>query len=447
VRFDLIVLGTGSGALTVARKCREAGWTVAVVDSQPFGGTCALRGCDPKKVLVGAAEALDGIRRLQGRGLDPAGARIIWSDLIAFKRTFIEPVPRRTEDGLSSLGIETHHGRARFVGPRSVRVGDTTLEARYLHIATGAEPAKLGFPGADLLTHSDEFLALENLPASIVFVGGGYISFEFAHIAVRAGAKVTLLHRSERPLGGFDPELVHLLVERSRELGIDLRLGCEVTSLERGPAGLVVRSRSSTGEETLEADLAVHGAGRVPALDDLDLECANVERDRLGVRVNEYLQSVSNPHVYAAGDAAASGPPLTPVASYQAHVASANLLKGNHRKVEYPPIPSVVFTIPPLAAVGLHQAEAERLGVRHKVKFGRTSEWYSSRRVGETSSGYKIILDEGSDRILGAHLLGPDASEVINVFAIALRAGLTAGDMKQMIYAYPTVGSDISYMV
>src|SRR6266481_5705885 len=143
-KFDLIVIGTGSAASAVASRCRSAGWRVAVIDSRPYGGTCALRGCDPKKVLVGAAEALDSIRRLQGRGLDPAGARIIWPDLIAFKRTFIEPVPRRTEDGLSSLGIATYHGRARLIGPRSVRVGDTTLEARYLHIATGAEPVKLG---------------------------------------------------------------------------------------------------------------------------------------------------------------------------------------------------------------------------------------------------------------------------------------------------------------
>ncbi len=170
-------------------------------------------------------------------------------------------------------------------------------------------------------------------------------------------------------------------------------------------------------------------------------------RSAAGIRVNEYLQSVSNPSVYAAGDAAATeGPPLTPVAGYEARIAAANLLEGNHRKAEYPPVPSVVFTLPPLARVGMLEREAREKGLKFRVAHEDTSSWYSSRRIGEECSGYKVLIEEGSERILGAHLLGPHAEETINLFAMAMHAGMKPRDVKNMIFAYPTVASDMPYM-
>ncbi len=185
-RYDLLVIGTGSAASSVAPQCREAGWTVAIIDSRPFGGTCALRGCDPKKVLVGAAEALHWGPRLSGRGVQPAGARIDWRELMAFKRTFTTPVPEGQEQWLREVGIDTFHGRAKFFGPTAVRVGGDALEAPHVVIASGAMPATLGIPGEEHLITSEEFLELDELPKRIVFVGGGYISMEFANVAVRA---------------------------------------------------------------------------------------------------------------------------------------------------------------------------------------------------------------------------------------------------------------------
>jgi glutathione reductase (NADPH) len=167
-----------------------------------------------------------------------------------------------------------------------------------------------------------------------------------------------------------------------------------------------------------------------------------------GVKVNEYLQSVSNPAVYAAGDAAASpGPPLTPVATYEGKIVAENLLQGNHRKPNYDGVPSVVFTIPPLASVGLQEQAAQRLGLKVRVNQGDTASWYSSRRVAERFSGFKVLVEEHSNRLLGAHLLGPDAGETINLFALAIRNGLTSTDFKDMLFAYPTLGSDAVYMV
>lgn len=446
--YDLIVIGTGSAASTVAYKCRKAGWNVAVIDSRPFGGTCALRGCDPKKVLVGAAELLDWHQRMAENGVTANEVKIDWPTLMRFKRTFTDPVPENREKGFSKAGIDIFHGRAYFVDEKKVQVGEDNFTGRYVLIATGAMPVKLNIPGEQYVTTSDKFLELETLPKRIVFIGGGFISFEFAHIASRVGAQVCILQRGSFPLAAFEPDLVERLVQATRELGVDLRLNNEVTAIEKHNDHLIV-STSAAGERPFEADLVVHGAGRVPEIEGLQLAKAGIERDlRKGIIVNEYLQSVSNPTVYAAGDVAATdGPPLTPVASLEGHVVAANMLKGNNKTADYSGIPSVVFTIPPLASVGLQERTANELGLKFRVHQKDTSGWYTSRRVAEKYSSFKTLVEEDSNRILGAHVLGPHAEEVINIFALAIRNGISADEIRRMIYAYPTSSSDLSYMV
>jgi glutathione reductase (NADPH) len=447
-QFDVIAIGTGSAASAVVSRCREAGWQVAIVDSRPFGGTCALRGCDPKKVLVGAAEVVDWARRMQGKGIRVEKLQIDWPELMRFKRSFTEPVPKRREDEFAKAGISAFHGRARFVSATTIQVGEETLEGRHVVIAAGMAPTGLEMPGAEHLTTSDQFLELNELPRRILFIGGGYIAFEFAHVAARAGAQVTVLHRGPRPLALFDPDLVDQLVERTRELGIDVRLGTEAIGIEKGSAQLIVLALAGGERGTFQTDMVVHAAGRVPEINDLNLDAAGIEWEKRGVRVNEFLQSASIPTVYAAGDAAASGgPPLAPVASYEGQLVAANLLKGNHQRANYLGIPSVVFTIPQLAAVGLSERGAGEQNLKFSVKKGMTSTWYSSRRVAETYSGYKVLVEEGTDRILGAHILGSEAGEVINLFALAIRSGMRATDLKHMLFAYPTSGSNMTRML
>jgi glutathione reductase (NADPH) len=447
-KFDVIVIGTGSAASSVALRCREAGWQVAIIDARPFGGTCPLRGCDPKKVLVGAAEVLDWARRMQGKGIKAAKLQIDWPELMRFKRSFTEPVPKRREDEFANAGIAAFHGRARFAGPTTIEVGKEKLEGRHVVIAAGQAPADLKIPGTGSLTTSDQFLELPELPRRILFIGGGYIAFEFAHVAALAGSQVTVLHRGPRPLGNFDPDLVDQLAERTRELGIDLHLETEAIGIEKGSAEFIVRASHFGKTVSFQADLVVHAAGRVPEINDLNLDIAGVEWDKRGVRVNEFLQSVSNPAVYAAGDVAATaGPPLSPVSSYEGRIVAANLLKGNHQTANYLGLPSVVFTIPPLAAVGLSERAAYEQNLQFRVKRVETSSWYSSRRIAETCSGYKLLVEEGTDRILGAHILGSGAPEVINLFAVAIRSGMQATDLKHTLFAYPTSGSDVTRML
>jgi glutathione reductase (NADPH) len=445
-QYDLVVIGTGAAAQVASFRMREAGWSVAVVDSRPFGGTCALRGCDPKKVLVGGAETVDMARRMSGRGVD-GEVRVDWRDLIDFKRSFTDPVPQALEKEYADSGIDAYHGRASFIDRETLRIDGETLKGRFFLIASGARPAPLGFPGAEHLITNEEFLALEKLPQRIALVGGGYVAAEFSHIAARAGAAVTVLQRAERMLKPFDRDLVGWLMEKFTELGIDVRTGTAVEAVEKNGAGFIVKARSLDGPVAVETDLVVHAGGRIPDIDSLDLDAAGVAREGKRLKLNEFLQSVSNPAVYAAGGAAAAVPPLTPVASHDARIVAANLLEGNRHRPDYRAVPSVAFTIPPIAMVGLGEEKARERGLKFRVKAEKVPDWYTARRVAETVYGYKTLVDEASGRILGAHLVGPHADEVINVFALAIRHEVSAEALTATIFAYPTGTSDIAYML
>ena len=446
-QYDLIAIGTGTGASSAASRCRAAGWKVAVIDHLPFGGTCALRGCDPKKVLVGAAEAIDHSRRMRGKGIAGGEPAIAWNELIDFKRTFTEPVPAMKEKSFAKNGIDVYHGRAKFRGPRSVEVVGEVLEGRFILIAVGAVPMRLDIPGEEHLITSTEFLELERLPEKIILLGGGFIAAEFADIAAQAGAQVAVLEQMDRMLTPFDPDLVGWLMEKFHELGIDVRLKTRVAAIEKSGDVLSVRASSNGKDDVFPADLVVHAAGRVPDLEPLDLAAAGVASEKGRLRLNEFLQSVSNPAVYAVGDAALSGPPLTPVAGHDAKVAAANMLNGNREKPNYLGVPSVAFTIPPIASVGLSEKQARDQGLKFRMRSENASDWYTARRVAETTYGFKVLVEEETDRILGAHLIGPHVDEVINIFALAIRKGLTTEDLKTTMFAYPTGASDIGYMV
>lgn len=445
--YDLIVIGAGTGGNGVARMAAAAGWKVASVDSMPYGGTCALRGCDPKKMLIAVTEGVDWAHNLKGKGLE-AETSINWRDMIAFKKTFTDVMPSRIEAGLKKAGISTLHGDVHFTGPDTVDVNGTTLRAKHFHIATGARPMTLNIPGEDLLITSTDFLELPEKPARIVFVGGGFIAMEFAHVSKRAGAsEVTVLEMVQRPLANFDPDLVDMLAEASIEMGIDLQTEAKVLKIEKSGKEFAVTYETPLGMKTIACDLVVHGTGRVPNIDHLNLAAAGVESSRRGIKVSDYMRT-TNPNIFAAGDCADSGPNLTPVSAYEGRVAGKNLLAGkDERAVNYPPIPSVVFTLPPVATVGLSEAAAREKGLNFDVKFEKTGGWYSSMRVGAVRTGYKVLVERETGVILGAHLIGPGAEEQINLFAMAMGAGLTANKIKGIIFAYPSYASDIGSMV
>ncbi len=446
--YDLIVIGAGMAGVSAANKCASQGWTVAIVDALPYGGTCALRGCDPKKILRRGAEIIDNARLMRGKGIDDADLSINWADLMKHKHGFTDRVPQNMEKSLIGNGIDTLHGVARFTDKNSIEIGGILYEATHFLIATGARPRPLDFPGHEHLVDSTDFLDLEVLPPRILFVGGGFISFEFAHISARAGSAPVIIDRGARPLKGFDPDLVELLITRGEGVGIDLQRSTTITAIKKSESGYQVGVERSGQPETLEFDLVVHGAGRTPELSSLALDAAGVEWDEHGVHVAAHLQSTTNPAVYAAGDSANTpGMPLTPVAVFEGKVAASNMLKATTTVPDYAGVPTAVFTIPELARVGMLEREARDQRIDVDVRYSDTSGWYSNYRIGETTAAAKILVARGSDRIVGAHLLGPEYGELINFLALAMKLDLTTRELKSMTAAYPTIGSDLGSML
>jgi len=452
--FDLIIVGTGVAGRTAAELSAAAGLSTALVDCREFGGTCALRGCEPKKVLASAAELPLRVAAQAGHGL-AGGARLDWRELIAFKRTFTDSLPGAFEAEFARLGVTALHGVAQFTSTSAIEVAGERHTAEAFLLATGALPVTLGIDGEELLIDSERFMERGRLPKRVVFIGGGFISFELSGIAAAAGAKATIVHRSATPLKEFDPDLVALLVAQYAEQGIDVRLNSSAVCLRRSEstdapaagnarAAYVVELRDG---RSIEADLVVHGAGRVPDLAALKLAGAGVAFGPHGVEVDSGMRSVSNPRVWAAGDAAALGPPLTPVGIAQARVAVRNIVASGSATFEPSVIPSAAFSQPPIASVGLSERQATVRGLDVAVKLTDTSGWVSSQRVGLKHAGAKTIVDRRTGRVLGAHIVGHNAEEVINIFALAIAQRATAEELKSLLWAYPTSSSEIVYLL
>lgn len=446
-KFDVFVVGSGMAGMIIANKCASAGLSVGITDKLPYGGTCALRGCDPKKVLIGATEVIKSAKSLQGKGVEGVPS-INWNELMSFKQSFTEPMPSKIEEGYKKKGISTLHSSAKFINENQLQVGDTFVRAAKIILAMGAKPRPLNIPGSEYTLTSTDFLNLNELPQSILFIGGGYVAFEFAHLAARCGSEVTIVHRGDVPLESFEQDIVNHLISATEELGINLVLSSEVTEIKKQNGGYKVIAENEAGKKIFSATSIINSAGRIPAISDLDLEKGNIKFSDRGIEVNEYLQSTSNQSVYAAGDAAdTKGLPLTPVAVMEGHIIASNIIKGHHKKPKYKAIPTVVFTLPTMASVGLTEKEAKSQNLNFRMNYKTVPNWFNARRLNEKQYAFKILIDKDTNNIFGVHLIGPEAEETINLFAMAMNAGLTTYDLKSIIFSYPTLASDISSMV
>jgi glutathione reductase (NADPH) len=269
---------------------------------------------------------------------------------------------------------------------------------------------------------------------------------EFAHVARAAGAEVTVLHRGDRVLKNFEPEVVDQLTDAARDFGIRIVTNFQVCGARRLNGSIAIHGNKDCAD-IYQADLAIHGAGRAANLDELNLPAGGIAHSSRGVIVNEFLQSVSNPRVYAIGDASATPLQLATTADMDANVAAENILCGNRQRADYELVPSAVFTLPPLAGVGMTEPQAIKSGMRFHINRGAMTGWASSRRIGQKHAFYKVLVEDGTGRILGAHLFGHNAAEAINIFALAMKFGLTTGDLKKVLWAYPTHISDVKYML
>ncbi|GEQ85069.1 hypothetical protein ULMS_05770 [Patiriisocius marinistellae] len=445
--YDVFVIGTGTAGKGVAKDCAAAGMKVAIADNREYGGTCPNRGCDPKKVLVGATEIIQLAHNLKGKGIVEV-PKINWADLQKFKLNFTDAIPAATEKDLEKAGIEMYHQSPKFIDENTLSVEGKTVTADKIVIATGMHPMELKISGREHLLKSEDFLELETLPDEIIFVGAGYIGMEFAHIAARCGSKVTIVERGNRPLNPFDEDIVSHLTKASESLGINFIFNAEVTDVELLQKNYRVSFQKNGNTETIKAKAVFNTAGRVPSIEALELENGNVAFEKKGISVNEFLQSTTNKNVYACGDVSASGSlPLTPVSSQESRVVSTNILKKNILKMDFPPVPSVVFTLPQIASIGLTEDQARKEGFDFKVEYKSVPKWFNAKRINDDTYAYKTIVDKKRNLILGAHITGANAGEMINLFVLAMCGKLQPDDLKQMIFAYPTWGNDIKGMV
>lgn len=443
--YDLVVIGSGAAGAGAAMAARAAGRSVAVIDKSPLGGACGLRGCVPKKALVAAADAILAAQALHGKGVR-GKAGIDWKALMRAKRAFLRHKPERFEARLKDQGLAVYHGTAVFTGPDTLEVAGIPLAAGRILVAAGATPAPLDIPGEEHLATSDQFLELDRLPKRLAFVGGGFIAFEFAHVAAAAGCQCTILHRGTRVLKHFDPDLAGLLVAALADRGIAVHTESPVCRVDRTGEGLTVTACPDALAH-YPADLAVHAAGRIPDIRDMNLQAADVEASSRGVHVNAFMQSVSNPRVYAAGDCAATPLALTPAASHEGEVAGHNLLHGNSRTVSHAGMPQVAYTWPRLAAVGLGEEEARAAGLNFTTHFADTTRDFSAAHQGLPCAGHKVLVENPTGRILGAHLLNARAEETIAVFGLAIRLGLDAAALRQASFPYPSEAYGITDML
>ncbi len=449
-QFDVVVIGSGTGGQTAAYELQRAGLKVAVVERSPqAGGTCALHGCQPKKWFYEVTEAIARSRHLEGRGIS-VSSQAAWPQILKEKNAFTSGVPGRTLQGFQDAGIAFLEGQGRFVSPDTLDVDGQSIGAKFFIVATGSRPMPLPMIGSEHLSTSNDFLDLERLPRRIAFVGGGFISFEFAHFAARLGEgrqELTILEVSERPLGPFDAEMVGLLMDASRDEGIQVRTGIQITAIEKHASELSVQM---TGGELLTADLVVNGAGRVPNLEDLALEAGGIDNNRRGIDVDAGMRT-SNPRVFAVGDCAATIQ-LARVADYEGLVAARNILAelglSEGARVDYAAVPAVLFTYPQYGMVGMTEDALKQQSIPYKKSFEEKLGWPTYRRVGLKHAAYKILV--GSDnRILGAHFLSDCASGLVNTLKQAMLNGTTAQELywQNIMSPYPTRESDLIYML
>ncbi|MGH6673526.1 MAG: dihydrolipoyl dehydrogenase family protein [Xanthobacteraceae bacterium] len=441
------MLGSGNAGMAVTVETRKAGLSVAMAENRELGGTCPNRGCTPKKVMVAAGHALGEIARAGGHCISVGKPRVDWAALIDREKELISHLPASFAKLMADRGVDVVHERAVFAGPNAVRVGNRILEAENIVIATGSKPRRLPIEGAEHMITSDDILSERTQPHEAVFVGGGVIAFEFAHVYARAGTRVTILEVLPRFLPALDQDAVTQIVHESKRIGITLITNVKVKRIEgRGAGRVAVLYEHEGAEQTLEADRVVNGAGRVADVDTLDLQAGNVRLRDGRIDLDPYMRSVSNQAVYVCGDALWSSPQLSPVATYEGRIVGRNIVEGAKEKPDYSCIPSCVFTVPALASVGLTEAKAKESGQKVKVETNDMSDWMSSRTYNE-SAWAKVIYDDRSGRILGAQLAGHAAEELIHIFAFAIKFGITANDIRETVYAFPTFSNDIKSLV
>lgn len=441
---DLFVIGGGSGGVRAARIASGYGARVLLAEEYRMGGTCVIRGCVPKKLMVIASRFADDFAEAVSFGWSASPANFDWATLKGNMTNEIARLEQAYRTTLIAAGVEIIDSRAVIEGPHSVRIlrtGDI-VTAKYILVATGAYPAMEAIPGGEYATTSNEIFDMEELPKRILVVGGGYIAVEFAGIFSGLGSEVTLVHRGDRLLRGFDDEIRERLGMAYVDRDIELRFGTTIERLER--RGKTVLATLSKGQ-VVTADQILVATGRRPNTANLGLEAVGVALESTGAIVVDAYSRTRCSSIFAVGDVT-NRANLTPVAIREGHAFAENTFADGRTVIDYELIPTAVFSTPEIGVIGLGEAEA-RARIENIVIYKSSFRPMRSSISGSNERVFmKLVVDGDSDRVLGAHILGPDAGEMIQLAGVAITMGATKADFDRTVAVHPTVAEELVTM-
>ncbi|RMS31913.1 Glutathione-disulfide reductase [Pseudomonas ficuserectae] len=442
--FDLFVIGAGSGGVRAARFAAGFGAKVAVAESRYLGGTCVNVGCVPKKLLVYGAHFSEDFDHAKGFGWSLGEASFDWSTLIANKDREINRLNGIYRKLLVDSGVTLLEGHARLVGPQRVEINGQSYSAERILIATGGWPQVPDVPGREHAITSNEAFYLKTLPKRVVVVGGGYIAVEFASIFNGLGADTTLVYRRELFLRGFDGGVRTHLHEELLKRHMTIRFNSDIERIDKQADGSLLLSMKGGG--TLETDCVFYATGRRPMLDNLGLDSVDIKLDEHGyIKVDEHYQS-SEPSILAIGDVI-GGVQLTPVALAEGMAVARRLFRPEqYRPVDYNHIPTAVFSLPNIGTVGLTEEDAIKAGHDVQVFESRFRPMKLTLTDDQERTLMKLVVDAKTDRVLGCHMVGPDAGEIVQSLAIAIKAGATKQVFDDTIGVHPTAAEEFVTM-
>ena len=437
--YDLFVIGAGSGGVRAARIAATLGARVAIAERDRVGGTCVIRGCIPKKLLVYAAHFREDFEDAAGYGWSVGEPEFSWARLIANKNAEIARLEGVYVANLEKAGAMLLRGSVRIADAHTVELDGRRVTAGYLLVATGARPSLPHMPGVEHAITSNDAFELPRLPARIVIVGGGYVAMEFAGIFNGLGSQVTLSYRGPQILRGFDDDVRQHLAAEMTKKGVRILVRSNVERIDRRPDGSL--AVGFTGGQPVECDAVMFATGRVPNTSDLGLEEAGAELGESGEVVVDRYSASTAPSVYAVGDVT-DRINLTPVAIREGHAVALTLFGGTPTPVDHMDVPTAVFSQPPVGTVGCTEAEAkERLAELeiYKTTFRPLKATLSGR---DERTLMKLVVDAATQRVIGAHMVGPDAPEIIQAVGIAVKAGLTKAQFDSTVGIHPTAADE-----
>jgi len=448
--FDLIVIGAGSGGLAAAKRAARYGAKVAIIEVSKIGGTCVIRGCVPKKLMVYAANNRRSMISSEGYGLISKEITFRSNILLNNVREEVSRLSNLHSNSLKNLKIKVFEGLGRFLNQNTVEVVCPKtkkilrkISATRILISVGGKPKILNIPGIDLAWSSDDVFELKDFPKKLLIIGGGYIACEFASIFKNLGTEVTQLIRGKNLLNGFDKDLSECLEKSMTSLGINLKFKNQLKSIKKINDDL--EATLKLGDKLLTNNILI-ATGREPALEKLNLDSLNLEMDGIYLKVNEFNQT-SNSNIFAIGDIIKK-PNLTPVAIEQGRVFADNFFSDHNRKVNYENIPKAVFTIPEISTVGLSEEEAKEIYLEENVEVFKCSFTPMSNTFKKNKSKcmLKLVVNKNNDKVLGCHMFGEAASEIIQMVSVSLNAGITKKDFDITMALHPTISEEFVTM-